>query len=459
MLPLYMLKIIQDLLPLGATLLGDGFHKGLEYINKIIPLDIIKVKSGTKLETWTVPNEWIVRDAWVKFNGKKILDYKTNPLCLMVYSSPFRGIVSKEELKQHLTTAEEINAVAYHYSFYEPKWGFSMPKDQMWRKVGAGKPVQEVNGTIELKPENVSQYEDLLQDGEYEVFIDTEFKPGNLEIGVHTLPGVWERTTKEKDKDREILLFAHLDHPYQANDNLSGVATLIDLTKQIKCNHRVKLIFCAETIGSIAYALTQDVSKVDFMIALDCVGNDNSVLVQKAWDKEARINFAVNFAITGLGISYRKGEFRFLIGSDEYIFNDPKINIPGVMLSRWPYKEYHTDNDTVEVVKEEKLKEIQQIILKTIEIYEKDFIPVRKFRGPLMRSKYGWQYPDKLINRSLDYLIYGIDGKTWLSRLVIGSGIQFDLAHKLLTILKQDGLIDRIDVGEVSKSKTPRKKS
>ena len=454
-----MLQIIKDLLPFGATLLGEGFHRGLEYINKIIPLEIIKVPSGTKLETWTVPDEWVVREAWVKFNGKKILDYKTNPLCLMVYSQPVHEVLDLADFKKHLTPSEEINVTAYHYSFYEPKWGFSMPKDQMWRKVSSGKPIEEKNEMMEITQENVSKYEDLLKEGDYEVFIDTEFKPGNLEIGVHTIPGVWERTDpKKKDKDREILLFAHLDHPYQANDNLSGVACLVDLAKQIQCNHRVKIIFCAETIGSIAYAFTQDISKVDFVIALDCVGNDNTLLVQKAWDKEARINFAIDFAIKGQGIGYRKGEFRYLIGSDEYVFNDPKINIPGIMISRWPYKEYHTDNDTIEVVKEDKLKEIQQVILKTIEVYEKDFIPVRNFKGPLMRSKYKVQYPDKSINRSLDYLIYEIDGIRWLSRIVIGSGIQFDLAYKLLILLKQNGLIG-VNSSEGKIKPTPRKKS
>ena len=429
-----MLNIIKDLFPLGATLLGEGFHHGLEYINKIIPLEIIKVPSGTKLETWTVPDEWVVKDAWVKFKGKKILDYKKNPLSLMVYSQPFKGKIDREELKKHIVPAEEIDATAYRFSFYEPNWGFSMPKSKLWKKVSERKPLEAKGEMIEIKPENVSLYEDLLPEGEYEVFVDTEFKPGDLEIGVHTIKG---------KSDREILLFAHLDHPYQANDNLSGVACLVDLAKQIKCDHTVKLIFCPETIGSIAYALTQDISKVDFALALDCVGNNNSVLFQKAWDKEARINFAMDFAVKNLGVSLRKGEFRYLIGSDEYFFNDPKINIPGVMLSRWPYPEYHTDQDTPEVVKEEKLKEIQQIILKSVEIYEKDFIPVRNFKGPLMRSKYGFQTSNKLTNRSLDYLIYEIDGEKWLSRIVLGSGIDFDLAYRLLIKLEEHGLIER----------------
>jgi len=427
---IYMLKIIKDLYPLGIQLLGESYDKALEYIEKIlpnrelqIPLEIIEIKSGTKLEQWTVPDEWVVKDAWVKFKGEKILDYKKNPLCLVVYSAPFKGKMTREQFLPYLNIAPEVNAYAYKYSFYEKKWGFTIPHDSVYK-------------------DNHLQ----LEEGEYEIMIDTEFKPGVMKLGVHTIIG---------KSEREILLFAHLDHPYQANDNLSGVACLIDLAKKIKCEHTVKIIFCPETIGSIAYGLTQDISKVDFVIALDCIGNDNSILIQKAWDKEARINFAIHFALPDLMADYRKGEFRYLIGSDEYFFNDPKIGIPGIMLSRWPYPEYHTELDKPEIVKEEKLIEIQNLILKTIDIYEQDFIPVKNFKGPLMRSKYGVQTVSKDTNRGIDYLIYGIDGEKWLSRIAIGLGLSWNFCYDLLVKLEKDGYISR-NSGKVRKSKTAK---
>jgi len=254
-----------------------------------------------------------------------------------------------------------------------------------------------------------------------------------MKIGVHTIKG----------NDREILLFAHLDHPFQANDNLSGVACLVDLAKKLKCEHTIKIIFCPETIGSVAYAFTQDISKVDFVIAVDAIGNDNTLLLQKAFDRKDRLNYAARAAMSNQGASYRLGNFRYLIGSDEYVFNDPKFGIPGIMLSRYPYKEYHTSADTPDIVNVKKLKEVQDIIIKTIEIMEKDFIPVRKFKGPLMRARYDVQTPHKLLNRDMDYLIYDIDGKTYLSELVEGLGMGFDYAHDLLVKLEKAGLIAR----------------
>ena len=72
-----MLKIIQDLYELPRYLMGEGYDKSLKYINKIVPLDVISVPSGTKFGPWTVPDEWIIRDGWVKYNGEKIIDFLT----------------------------------------------------------------------------------------------------------------------------------------------------------------------------------------------------------------------------------------------------------------------------------------------------------------------------------------------------------------------------------------------
>ena len=454
-----MLQIIKDLYKFNRNLLGEGFNSALIWINQLIGLDIIEIPSGTKLEQWTVPDEWMVKDAWVKLNGEKIIDYKKEPLSLMVYSQPFRGTMNLEEFKKCLyVSTEKPEALSYEYSFYEPRWGFSYPKNKLYKRAdektctrGAFPDLKKVDKEVDGVEINLPKYKDLLSEGKYEIFIDTEFKPGKMKIGVHTIPG---------KSDREILLFAHLDHPYQANDNLSGVACLVDLAKKIKCDHTVKIIFCPETIGSIAYALTQDISKVDFVITLDIVGNDGDLLLQKSYDRENRLNFLARYAITegDKGIDFRLSDFRRVIGSDEYFFNDPQVGIPGILFTRAPYPEYHTNSDTPDIIKEEKLEEVRDIVLRTIELYEKDFIPVRKFKGPMMRSKYGFNDKNKDICRDIDYLIYTIDGKKYLSELVNGLHLGFGYAYKILTALEKDGYISRVNTSKKKKQKASRKK-
>ncbi len=419
-----------------------------EYINGIIPLTMQIVPSGTEVGDWKVPDEWVIRDGWVKFNGEKILDYKDNPLSVVVGSLPINKKCDLAEFKRHLHVSDEKpEAFAYEYKFYDKDWGFSLPKNKVMQHV-----IQKCEGgtcTEELRDidptigqvmiegsENAPIFKEILPEGEYEVFIDSEYRPGAMKIGIHEIPG--------KSK-KEILLFAHLDHPYQANDNLSAVACLIDLVKDLKdkYEHTIKIIFCPETIGSIAYAELNPISQVEFVISVDSIGNDNTLLIQKSFDKYHRINACVHLATAGQGIDYRKGDFRLLAGADEYYFNDPNLGIPGLFLSRIPFAEYHTSADTPDKISYEKIQEVQKVILKTIEFYEQDFIPKREFKGCLMRSKYGEQTPYKNLNRDLDYLMYDIDGKRYLSHLILPLGMGFEYAYKLMLKLEGYGKISR----------------
>jgi len=416
-----MKQIIEDLYPMNRCLLGEGYDNALLYLDKLVPLDTLEYPSGTEFGTWTVPEEWVVRDAWVKFNGRKILDYKKNPLCLAQGSEPFQGTITHEELFQHLHYSDEkVDAHPFEYKLYEGGWAFTMPKSKVYKK---GK-----DGTGN---------EIALKEGEYEVFIDTEYRPGVMKVGVHTILG---------KTDKEILLFAHLDHPYQANDNLSGVAALVDLVKQIKpltYEHTIKLVFCPETIGSIAYAHSEELGNVSFMMALDIVGNkhEEGMLVQKAHNKEHRVNDALHLAARGSQEGFRQGIFRSGIGSDEYVFNDPDIGVPGVMITTHPYPAYHTSEDTPDIIDYEAIKKVQYVVLKTIEYYEKDFKPVKNFKGPLHRSKYGIQTTGQDLNRSWDYLIYGMDGKRNFSRLCLEYGLNFEHTLERVEKLIEDGAV------------------
>lgn len=471
---------------MNRCLLGEGYDNALEYLKHLINLDVIEIPSGTKLGTWTVPDEWIVRDAWVKYKGEKILDYKKDPMSLVVGSTPFHGVVSLEELRNHWHYSDERpDSIPYNFKFYDKDWGFCFKKTDLKEKI-----IYDEQGNIiceggqcfpdlkDIDPdlgkvtiEGVDykpKFKDRFEEGEYEVFIDTEYRPGTMKLGVHTVQG--------KKHDREILIFAHLDHPFQANDNLSSVACAVDFASKIRgdynylewevpdslraegliyamrkqYDHTIKIIFCPETIGSIAYAMTQDISKVDFVVALECVGNKNSLLLQKPYNAEDRLYRVSHVAIQGLGESYRQGMFRNVIGSDEYFFNDPLVNIPGILLSRFPFDEYHTNDDTPDKIDDEMIDKTTQALMRVIDVYETDYIPVRNFKGPLMRSKYGIQiYPDsKQFHLSWDYFIFAMDGKRSLAELCCEYGLNYEYTYEIMEKMIHDKAITRIDIGK-----------
>ena len=441
-----MKTIIEALHPMNRCLLGEGYDNALEYLKHLVDLEVIEIPSGTELGTWIVPQEWIIKDAWVKFDGKKIIDYKKDPLSVVIGSAPFNGKVKLDEFLSHLNyehgqfTGKLPDATPYVTNYYGDDWGVCMPKNKV---VIPNKSKKAIKGVLNGKKKVIPMTLMGLKKGDYEVFIDTKKVPGKMKLGVHTIKG---------KSDREILLLAHLDHPYQSNDNLSGVACLIDVAKRIKCEHTIKIIFCPETIGSTAYALTQDTSKVDFAIAVDICGNDSDILVNKAFDREARINKVVHLAIHSAGETYRKGEFRSTIGSDESVFNDPEIGIPSIMISRHPFQEYHTSADTPDRINYDNIKKTATAIMKIIEIYESDYIPKRKFKGQLMRSRYGIQTENKQFNLAWDYMMYATDGKKYLSELCCDYGLLYDQTFESFNKLEDDGKISRVsDSGKVGK--------
>jgi aminopeptidase-like protein len=442
---------VETLYKMDRQLLGPGYDAALEYLNMLMPMEIKEVPTGTKLGTWKVPEEWVAREGWVKFRGEKIIDFATEPLSLVVYSLPFKGTVTKEELLNHLNWSDtQPEATPYVFKFYERDWGFCVPKNKIQLQTSNETVYEEkvVDGKVLITQELKQTWEDALEEGEYEVFIDTEFKPGTMKYGVHTIPG---------KLDREILIFAHLDHPRQANDNLSGIACLLDLKKKLKTDYTVKIVICPETIGSQAYAYLEDLSKVEFVIAVDICGNDKPITLQKSWDAEARINRVAHCALQMAGKTYKKGKFRTQIGSDETVFNDPSIGIPAVLLTTWPYDEYHTSEDTPDKLNYDKIQETADLIVSIVDIYERDYIPTRKFKGPLMRSKYGMQ-STKLVNLNYDYLFYNMDGKRTLAELCAEQELPFGEIYEHLEKIINDAQIIRTPISKKGKQKITGKK-
>ena len=69
------LELGKELWPINRSITGNGVNQTLKILRKYNQnLKIIKFKSGTKVFDWTIPNEWIVKEAWIKNDkGKKLL--------------------------------------------------------------------------------------------------------------------------------------------------------------------------------------------------------------------------------------------------------------------------------------------------------------------------------------------------------------------------------------------------
>jgi len=406
-----MLKLINDVWFFRRDIVSDGFDDALKYISKIIPLKIHKISSGTKCWTWRVPEKWSVKEAYVEdLSGKKILDIKDHPLHVMSYSLAVNKVVDKEELLKHLhSRPDRPEAIPFEFKYYERDWGFCIQYNKLKK----------------------------LNKKKYKVFIDSKFEKGDLKVGDFTIKG--------KSKDT-IVLAAHLCHPCQANDDLAGIAVLVDIAKDLanKSNrYTYKFLILPETIGSIAYLSQNEkmISQLNFGIFLEMLGNENNFAFQLSKQGNTKIDRIARYVMKKKLGGFREGAFREIVGNDEMVFNGPGVDIPMISVSRSPYPEYHTSDDNPAVISEKRLGQSKKLIL---EILEKDYTPKRCFKGPVFLSGYGlwvdWRENFEL-NQNIEKIMLKLEGDKSVFDIAEILGIDFYDVLAFLDKFFKNGLI------------------
>ena len=83
-------NLAKKLWPINRSITGEGNRLTLKILRNVCPdLRIKEIKSGTKVFDWKIPNEWQIKEAWIKnSSGKKIIDFKNNNLHVVSYSTP-----------------------------------------------------------------------------------------------------------------------------------------------------------------------------------------------------------------------------------------------------------------------------------------------------------------------------------------------------------------------------------
>lgn len=336
-------ELFDRLFPICRSILGQGYRDSLEILREYIPLEEEEYLSGTKVLNWSVPQEWVIREAWIKDEfGNKVVDFKDNNLHVVNYSDKIDEVMSLEELKKHIYTSSlDENAIPYTISYYKKRWGFCMSQKQL----------------------------EQLKDGNYHAYIDSEFVDGKLVVGETVLPG---------NSKKEILLTSYLCHPSMANNELSGPIVLAMLYQRIlgwkNRKYTYRFIINPETIGSISYLSRYGEERKESVytgLVLTCLGGKEKLRYKTSRSEVSPMDNLVAKINDRNNETYRVQIFDPTEGSDERQYCSPGFDLPIGQMARkvyGEYKEYHTSLDTKELMGIENIiescDEIEKLLLR-----------------------------------------------------------------------------------------------
>ena len=417
-----MYQIISALYPFCRSITGDGTRETIKRIGTHIPIEVHEVASGTKVFDWIVPREWNIRGAYIRNpKGETIVDFARSNLHVMSYSVPFSGRLPLEKLKGHLfTLPDHPDWIPYKTSYYKEDWGFCISNRQFLS----------------------------LQEGEYEVCIDSSLQEGHLTYGECFIEG--------KTQD-EVLISCHVCHPSLCNDNLSGIALAVALAKYLREEPRhysYRFLFIPGTIGSITWlALNESrVDRIKHGLVLAGVGDDGAFTYKKTRRGHAEIDRAFSYVLAGLGDGSRTIEFH-PYGYDERQFCSPGFDLPVGCAMRTPfgeYAEYHTSADNLNFITPRALSDSFEKCVAALELVERNDVhlnlnprcePQLGKRGLYQAS--GGQNHKQFDSMAFLWVLNLSDGAHSLLDIAERSGLSFESIHSAAQVLIEHHLLAR----------------
>ncbi|HKQ36251.1 MAG TPA: DUF4910 domain-containing protein [Nitrospiraceae bacterium] len=415
--------LIAELYPICRSITGDGYRQTMRRIEKEIPLRIHEVPSGTKVFDWVVPKEWNIREAYVKGpDGRKVIDFQRHNLHILQYSHPVNMKVTLSELKEHLfSLPDHPDWIPYRTSYYKENWGFCVSQKQL----------------------------DSLEEGDYQVVIDSSLEDGHLTYGEYFIQG---------ETDDEVLLSCHCCHPSLCNDNLSGIAvtsTLAKLLTPLALRYSYRFLFIPGAIGSITWLALNESSaaRIKHGLVVTGVGDSGPLHYKRSRRGDAEIDRAVEHTLKHSGQPCQIRDFS-PYGYDERQYCSPGFNLAVGSLTRTPhgqYPQYHTSADNLDFISSKSLTDSLSAYMAVLRVLEgnkqyRNLNPkceVRLGKRGLYRTV-GGQIDQPLRELAMLWILNLSDGNYSLLDIADRAGIQFDLVHEAADALKTCGLLEEL---------------
>jgi aminopeptidase-like protein len=411
--------LVSRLFPICRSITGEGVRRTLAILSEHADVAIREVPSGTNVFDWTVPQEWNLRSASIRTaSGKTVVDIADSNLHLVGYSEPVARRMPLSDLRAHIhTLPDQPDLIPYRTSYYSPSWGFCMAHCDYLS----------------------------LEEGDYDVVIDTTLADGSLTYGEVFLPG---------ETEHEVLFSAHICHPSLANDNCSGLAVMAFLARALAGRRRrfgYRFLFAPGTIGALCWlAANEDrLSRVHHGLVVSCIGDGGGPVYKRSRRGDAMIDRAIE-VIRCDGRKVTVVDFS-PFGYDERQFCSPGFNLPVGLLQRsafGTFAEYHTSADNLDFVRPEHLASSFRMIMDIIDVIETDRIllnlspkgePQLGKRG--LYSATGGHKTTPEITMAYLWVLNLADGSHSLLDIARRSGLPFSTIAAAATRLEACGLL------------------
>ncbi len=419
-----MMEHLIKISPLHRMIVSPGLDETFSVIKEKYPeMTIHEYPTGLEIEDWIIPQSWEVKHGHLKSkNGNVIGSTDENHLFVVPYSEEVEGWFTKEEIGKHLSTRKDMpeeyalelrNAYDYRVS----DWGISLPHNR---------------------------WENLKSDQKYHVSIEVNNNPGKMKVAEYFRPG----------KKKETICFcAHIDE--LCNDDLSGCVVAMELIPFLD-NLRdplysYQVLIVPEMFGMLYYiGHNKDrVANMTGMVQLESLGAGETLCLKKSLVEDSLVERVLRMAITSENVPFEEMKFFEGYGNDERVIAWPTLNIPGVALQRYPFPEYHTSADTVDIIQEDLLVEALQISEKVVEILEENI--VYRYTNTLQPwlTKHGLYYdchkePERF-QKFANTILFHINGKRSVLDLAGLADVDiFDVSQYLKRFLEQ-GLVQKVE--------------
>lgn len=417
-------RLIERLYPICRSITGNGVRETLTIISEYIPLTVQEIPSGSKVFDWTIPDEWNIKDAYIKNSkGERIVDFKTSNLHVLNYSIPVEKKISLNDLKEHLyTLPEHPDWIPYRTSYHHRNWGFCLTQRQL----------------------------DNFKDETFHVKIDSSLKPGHLTYGEYFIPG---------EIEDEILITCHVCHPSLSNDNLSGISIATFLAKelsQVNLKYSYRFLFIPGTIGAITWLSKNEekIHNIKHGLVLALLGDKSKFHYKKSRRGDTEIDRTVIRQLKKTGKDYKLIDFE-PYGYDERQFCSPGFNLPVGRFSRTPngeFPEYHTSADNMRFVEPSSLSESMAFLLSTFYALESavKYINTSPKCEPQLGKRglfkaIGGQHSTQDYQMALLWALNLSDSKHTLEDIVDASQLDVSLIEKAITNLVGVNLLKKIN--------------